>query len=181
MKGAAAVLFLVLVGCQPKANYPEMQFTVTPGLLGEYVRDTTFGIRLRVPAGYRPYDSTRTTRVPAWVDQMNESGGTSHLYVDSLGSSGFVLAALSGYPDTVQQRLINDPDSFFGGATAQTMTFRKGKFILVQQGLVDSTWSGIHVMAMEGSRSRFRFLLYCPRQSYSVAAKSWESSIGSLE
>lgn len=179
---AIALLALVLLSlaCRPQQQFPEMVFSVADSLLGPAQRDLSIGMRYRAPKGWQAV-AVPPPVVPSWVSSLREGSDSLVCWIDSAGQRGLVLSPIAGLPDSLLQQLIDQPERFFDQTTAVTTTYRHGPMVLVQQSLRDSSWTGFHLMGMEGTSRRFRLLLYCPRHSFERTARTWESVIGSLE
>ncbi len=184
MTRAAVLVFVLLallsLACQQQQRFPEMAFAVADSLLGPAQRDLSIGVRYRAPKGWQAR-AVPPAVVPKWVASLGEGGDSLTCWIDSAGQRGLLLSPLTNVPDSLLQGLIDHPERVFVQTQAVTTTYRHGPMVIVQQSLRDSSWTGFHIMGMEGTSRRFRLLLYCPRHSYERTARTWESVIGSLE
>ncbi len=168
------------VGCGQRQQFPQMQFAVTDSLLGPAQRDLSIGVRYRAPKAWLQAKSA-PQGAPSWINALQTPGDSLIYWSDSLGQSGMVMRAMAQVPDSVLQALIDHPERFFAQTQAVTTTYRHGTMVIVQQALNDSTWSGFHLLGMEGTAERFSLMLYCPRQLFGQTTRTWESVIGSLD
>ena len=162
----------------------DLQFTVEEKLLAEEFRDTSSGVRLRVPVEWHPVKHLTNDRLKhTFTSILSDDTLIQAIYVDTVHQASLICTRVNAQFEELQ-RAFNNPDSAYN-SNKQWNSVLKSNFMLngisVNQFLLQNAdLVNFRLVCIDGLKNKFQLDYIMSRNAYLLQIKKVESSIGTI-